>query len=123
MVGSSPFGARRGNEPDRPSAWWRRRSHLWRPPSCHAVGQADQGQEDPAQQGDGSTDRPAPAQALAFGYGGRLGTLRLERAVCRRLPSQEGRGSAQVRTQSGDQDVVASIDDLSAIRRTYFRRL
>ena len=43
---------RRHHEPGRPPAWRRRRPHLGRPPSGHAVGQADQGQEDPVQQGD-----------------------------------------------------------------------
>jgi small subunit ribosomal protein S19 len=45
---------RRRDEPGRPSAWRRRRPHLGRPPSGDAVGQADQGQQDAAQQ---ATDR------------------------------------------------------------------
>ena len=43
---SMPHDARRRHEPGRPSARRRRRPHLGRPPSGHAVGQADQGQED-----------------------------------------------------------------------------
>ena len=41
---------RRHHEPDRPSARRRRRPHLGRPPSGHAVGLPDQGQEDPQEQ-------------------------------------------------------------------------
>ena len=48
----SALGARRRDEPDRSSAWRRRRPHLGRPSSGDAVGQADQGQEDAPQQGD-----------------------------------------------------------------------
>ena len=46
----SPAQSRRHHEPGRPSARRRRRPHLGRPSSGHAVGQADQGQEDPLQQ-------------------------------------------------------------------------
>jgi hypothetical protein len=59
------FGARRGDEPDRPSARRRRRQVLGRAPSGDPVGQADQGQENPAEQGDRPADRPpAPADAM-----------------------------------------------------------
>src|SRR5216683_4025302 len=64
MVGPSPISARRGDEPDRPSARRRRGPHLRRPSSSHAVGQADEGQEDATQQGDRPADRPASAQAI-----------------------------------------------------------
>jgi large subunit ribosomal protein L2 len=43
-------GARRRDEPGRPSARRRRRPYLRRPASGDAVGQADQGQEDPRQE-------------------------------------------------------------------------
>ena len=43
------------------------RAHLGRPPSGDAMGQADQGQEDAAQQGDRPPDRAAPAPALMIG--------------------------------------------------------
>src|SRR6516164_6527329 len=49
-----------------------------------------------------------------------LGTLSLEGAVRRRLSSQEGGGYAQVRSQPGDPDMVASIDDFSTVRRAHF---
>src|SRR5262249_39018297 len=121
MAGSSSFGARRGDEPHRPSAWRRRRPDIWRPPPGNSLGEADQGQEDPPQQGDGPADRPTPPQALAGVRvtEGEFGTLGMERAVCRRLPPQKGGGGAPVRTQSGNQDLVAPVDDLSAIRRAY----
>src|SRR5213079_1808041 len=57
------FGARRGDEPDRPSAWRRRRQELGRASPGDPVGQADQGQEDAAEQGDGPADRP-PSPAI-----------------------------------------------------------
>ena len=47
------------DEPGRPSAWRRRRPHLGRPSSGDALGQADQGREDPQQQADGPAHRPA----------------------------------------------------------------
>src|SRR5215472_10791182 len=49
-----------------------------------------------------------------------LGTLSLEGAVRRRISSQESGGDAQVRTQPGDPDMVASVDDLSTVRRAHF---
>ena len=52
LARQAPARPRRRHEPGRPSAWRRRRPHLGRPSPGHAVGQADQGQEDPHQQGD-----------------------------------------------------------------------
>ncbi len=52
LEGQAAGGSRRGHEPGRPSARRRRGPHLGRPSSGHAVGQAYQGQADPAQQGD-----------------------------------------------------------------------
>ena len=46
LAGPSPARPRRRDEPGRSSARRRRRPHLGRPPPGHAVGQADQGQED-----------------------------------------------------------------------------
>ena len=39
--------------------------HLGRPPSGHPVGQADQGQEDPQEQGDGQVHHPPPSARRA----------------------------------------------------------
>ena len=50
--GHPPERPRRGDEPDRPPARRRRRPHLGRPASGHAVGQADQGGAHALQQGD-----------------------------------------------------------------------
>ena len=47
-LGKQALGARRRHEPGRSSPWRRRRPHLGRPPSGHALGQVHQGQEDPA---------------------------------------------------------------------------
>ena len=65
LARAAAVGARRRDEPDRPSAWRRRGPHLGRAPSGDPLGQADQGQEDAAQQGDRPADRAPPAQALA----------------------------------------------------------
>ena len=51
------------------------------------------------------------------------GTLGLERAVCRRLSAEKGGEGARLRAQPGDPDLVAPLDDLSAIRRADLRRL
>ena len=61
-LGHRPVGARRRHEPGRPSAWRRRRPDLGRPSSGHPVGQADQGQEDPQEQGDGQVHHPSPSR-------------------------------------------------------------
>ena len=53
-LGRRPHNRGVTDEPDRPSARRRRRPHLGRPASGDAVGQADQGQEDPQQQIDRS---------------------------------------------------------------------
>ncbi len=50
VEGQAPLCARHGDEPDRPSPWRRRRPHQGRPSSGHAVGQADQGRQDPQEQ-------------------------------------------------------------------------
>ena len=55
LAGPRAAQPRRRHEPGRPSARRRRRPHLGRPSSGHAVGQADQGQEDPQEQ----VDRPS----------------------------------------------------------------
>ena len=49
-LGRMPHNRGIVDEPGRPSARRRRRPHLGRPSSGHAVGQADQGQEDPQEQ-------------------------------------------------------------------------
>ena len=67
LVRPPALGAWRRDEPDRSSAWRWRGSQLGRTPPCYPLGQADQGQEDPAQQGDGPADRAPPSQALADG--------------------------------------------------------
>ena len=50
LAGPAAAQPRRLDEPDRSPARRRRRPHLGRTPSGDAVGQADQGQEDPQQQ-------------------------------------------------------------------------
>ena len=50
LAGPAAAQSRRRHEPGRPSAWRRRRPHLGRPPSGDALGQADQGPQDQAQQ-------------------------------------------------------------------------
>ena len=65
LAGPPPARSRRRHEPGRPSARRRRRPHLGRPPSGHAVGQADQGQEDPQEQGDGQVHHPPPSARRA----------------------------------------------------------
>jgi ribosomal protein L2 len=47
-LGKRPAVRGVADEPGRPSAWRRRGPHLGRPPSGHAVGQADQGASGPA---------------------------------------------------------------------------
>ena len=49
-LGRMPHNRGVTDEPDRSSAWRRRRPHLGRPPSGDAVGLPDQGQEDPQEQ-------------------------------------------------------------------------
>ena len=63
LAGQAPARPRRRHEPGRPPAWRRRRPHLGRPSPGHAVGQADQGQEDPQQQAHGQVHRPQPSRA------------------------------------------------------------
>ena len=66
-LGRRPVNSRRRHEPGRPSARRRRRPHLGRPSSGHPVGQADQGQEDPQEQGDGQVHRPSPSRDAVGG--------------------------------------------------------
>ena len=60
--------------------------HLRRPSSGHPVGQADQGQEDPAQQGDGPADHPPPSASVdqdgERAWHARFGKGRLSTAIC-----------------------------------------
>ena len=42
-------------------------THLGRPPPGHPVGQADQGQEDPQEQGDGQVHHPPPSRDALIG--------------------------------------------------------
>src|SRR6267142_3551376 len=51
------------------------------------------------------------------------GTLGLEGTIYRRLSAQKGGRGAWVRAQPSDQDVVAAVDDLSAICRANLRGL
>src|SRR5690606_33703633 len=69
LAGSSPAQSRRHHEPGRPSARRRRGTYLGRPPSGDPLGQADQGQEDPVQQGDRQVHHALapPAQELGKG--------------------------------------------------------
>ena len=62
-LGRPPGRSRRRHEPGRSSARRRRRPHLGRPPPGHPVGQADQGQEDPQEQGDGQATSSAAVSA------------------------------------------------------------
>ena len=55
------FRSRHGDEPDRSSAWRRRRPHQGRPSSGDAVGQADQGRQDPQEQADRQEHRALAA--------------------------------------------------------------
>ena len=67
LEGPQPDRARRRDEPDRPSAWRRRRPHQGRPASGHAVGQADQGQEDAQEQGDRQVHPAQPPRSKKKG--------------------------------------------------------
>ena len=122
LARSPAVGARRRDEPDRSSAWRRRRQIVGRAPPGDAVGQADQGQEDASEQGDGPADHPPPpADAIATERG--RGTLGMERPVRRRLSAEEGGEGARFGAQRGDPDLVAALDDLPAIRRADLRGL
>ena len=63
LDGPPPAQPRRLHEPDRPSAWRRRRTHLGRPSSGHALGLPHQGQEDPQQQVHQQVHRFEPPRA------------------------------------------------------------
>ena len=52
LARQAPERSRRRDEPGRSPAWRRRGSHVGRPSPGDAVGQADQGREDPVQQAD-----------------------------------------------------------------------
>ena len=52
----SAVRARRCHEPGRSPAWRRRRPYVWRPSPGHAVGQADQGRQDPQEQSNRQID-------------------------------------------------------------------
>ena len=95
--GPPPARARRRHEPGRPPARRRRGQDLGRPSPGHPVGQADQGPQDPHQQGDGQVSSSARATCEE----GALSDdpLRLERPVRRRLPAEEGRGRCRLRPQ------------------------
>ena len=56
-LGKKPVNRGVDHEPGRSPAWRRRRPHLRWPSPGDPVGQADQGQEDPKQQGDGQVHR------------------------------------------------------------------
>ena len=84
LAGQAPDRARHRDEPDRPSAWRRRRPHQGRPPSGHAVGPADQGLQDAPQQVDGPVHRP-PAEREVTGertWHVRFGKARSSTATC-----------------------------------------
>ena len=92
--GRRPARPRRGHEPDRPPARRRRRPHLGRPSPGHPLGQADQGPQDPHQQGDGQVHHPlAPREEGPLSHD----PFGLERPVRRRLSAQEGGCRRKVR--------------------------
>ena len=119
---ASALGARRRDEPGRSSAWRRRRPHLGRPPPGHALGQADQGQEDPAEQEDRRHDHRAAAASAS--RGGRMWLARsgkgpfVDGYLLKKAEHVAGIGA-----QRGDQDLVAALDDPAAVRRPHLRRL
>ena len=62
-MGRMPHNRGIDDEPDRPSAWRRRRPHLGRPPPGDALGLPDQGQEDPQEQVHHQVHRVEPPRA------------------------------------------------------------
>ena len=87
-LGRRPHNRGVDHEPGRPSARRRRGSHLRRPASGEPVGQADQGQEDPFEQGDRQVHRRiAPcAQEERLSHD----AIDLEGSVRGRLYAEEG---------------------------------
>src|SRR3979490_930843 len=92
------------------------------PPSGHAGGQTDQGQEDPFEQIDQQIHSHQPPQAEEVRNAGH-GSFSLERPVRRRLSAQEGRCRARVRPSCRDQDLEPPLDHPAAVRRPGVRRL
>src|SRR5271165_6922077 len=86
-----------------------------------APGQADQGQEDPLEQG----HRQVHRRIAAYAQEERLShdALDLERAVRRRLSPEEGRRRARIRPLRHHQDLEPALDHPAAVRRPDLRRL
>ena len=126
-LGWRPQRARRRHEPGRPSAWRRRGPHLGRPSSGHALGQADQGQEDPHQQGNDEI-HPALAARPQGPLRQRLRRDDVARSVWKG-PFFDGyllrkaEKSRDVRPQRGDQDLEPPLHHPAAVRRPDLRRL
>ena len=121
-LGMQAVGARRRHEPDRPSAWRRRRPHLGRPSSGHALGQADQGQEDALQQGDDQVHRLLASRQEEVRSKHRV-SFSLERPVRRRVSPEEGGCRARLRPQRSHQDLEPPLHHPAAVRRADLRRL
>ena len=89
LDGPPPAQPRRHHEPDRPSARRRRRPHLGRPSSGHALGLPDQGQEDPQEQVHHQVHRFEPPRAEEQEVAGtpwrdQSGKARSSTAICSR---------------------------------------
>ena len=121
--GHPPERPRRGDEPDRPPAWRRRRPHLGRPASGHAVGQADQGRAHALQQGD---DEVHPS--LAPPRRRKQSEPDMSRSVWKgpfvdSFVLKKAEKAREVGPQRGHQDLVAPLDDPAPVRGADLRRL
>ena len=85
-----------------------------------AVGRADQGLQDPAQQADAGHDRPRPAREIGI-EGNMARSIKKGPFVDHHLHG-EGRQGAQHQRQAPDQDLVAPLDDHARLRRPDDRR-
>jgi hypothetical protein len=98
-----------------PARWWRRSHQRWAPPG-DAVGQADQGCQDPPQQGDGRDDHPVPpCEEEEVSHG----TFRMEGPVRGAVPAEEGAGWRSW----ADQDLVAPVHDSAGVRWPHLQRV
>ena len=124
LDGPASAQPRRRHEPGRPPARRRRRPHLGRPSSGHAVGHPDQGQEDPQEQ-------VAPTKFIIVEpprAEEEVGEDDMARSVWKGpfvdgylLKKAEGR--ARVGPSRGDQDLEPPLDHPAAVRRPDLRRL
>jgi ribosomal protein L2 len=108
----------RGDEPGRPSAWWRRGTHRDQARSGQPLGSTHQGLPHAQEQAHRFDDRCPQVPEVR----GSNVPFTEKRPVCRRPSVEEDRSGAGYARQETDQDLVAALDDPAGVHRPDDRR-